>query len=199
VISSSSCTGSPGGAAIGAAPPQPTTADAVRRLSPQALEQLGRDSLRQHLLAQALVAHLRHGPIGADNLDSLLHDDASVRHPVRLVFELGEMAGHQFGQPDHDWRDPSGLGRVLYLRPELKDRPELVPAAVAYLLPVINFGEVVSDDDCLEYGATLLGLTQDEYYARLCHIAAFVGAEERHAGESDDREDSPAGGLCQIR
>ena len=141
---------------------QPTTAD-LRCLTAAELEQLGQDSLREHLLAQAVVAHHRHAPLTADTLAALLRDPDCLRHPVRLVFELGEMALHQFAQPDVDWRDTAHDGRVLYLRPRLHDRPDLLPLAVAYMIPAINYGDVVTDDHCLFYGATLLGLTADEY------------------------------------
>ena len=103
------------------------TAD-LRKLSPAELEQLGQDSLREHILAQAVVAHQKHGPLTVDKLESLLTDPECLRHPTRLVFEFGEMAMHQFAQPDIDWRNTEQDGRVLYVRPLLRDRPDLAPA-----------------------------------------------------------------------
>lgn len=154
------------------------TAD-LRKLSPAELEQLGQQSLRDHLVAQAIVAHQKHGPLTADKLDAFLHDPECLRHPVRLVFEFGEMAMHQFAQPDIDWRNAEQDGRVLYIRPLLRDRPDLLPLAVAYMIPGINYGTIVSDEHCLLYGATLLGLMEEEYYAQLCRLADQIGAEPR--------------------
>ena len=154
----------------------------LRRLPSEELEQVGQRSLRDHLVAQAEVARAKHSALDAAGLAALLQDPACVRHPVRLVFEFGEMAMHQFGQPDLDWRNREQDGRVIYLRPMLRDRPELVVLAVAYLLPVVNYGDVVTDDHCVDYGATLLGLAPDEFYRRVCELAAAVGAEERVAG-----------------
>ena len=151
-------------------------------MSARQLEDLGRQSLREHLLAQAIVAHQKRRPLEASCLDALLKDPECLRHPVRLTFEFGEMAMHQFAQPDIDWRNTAADGRVLYLRPLLRDRPDLLPLAVAYMIPLINYGDVVSDEDCLAYGATLLGLLEDEYHARLCELADFVGAEARYPG-----------------
>ena len=145
-------------------------------MSEQALEQAGRLSLRDHLVAQAVVAHRKHFNAGALNLASLLADPDAVRFPVRLVFEIGEMAAHQFAQPDIDWRDTSNDGRAIYLRPSLKERSDLIPLAVVYMIPAINYGEIVSDDECIAYGATLLGLTTEEYYWKLCALADFSGA-----------------------
>lgn len=151
----------------------------LRRLSTEQLEHVGQRSLLEHVRAQAEVARERHGPLTAEALAALLTDPACLRHPVRLVFEFGEMALHQFGQPDLDWRNTGCDGRVLYLRPMLRDRPEWIALAVAYLIPLINYGEIVTDEICLHYGAALLGLAPDDYYRRICELADRVGAEVR--------------------
>lgn len=161
--------------------PSTTTAE-LRKLSPAELEQLGQQSLREHLLAQAIVAHQKYSPLTADKLDALLHDPDCLRHPVRLVFEFSEMAMHQFAQPDIDWRNTEQDGRVLYVRPLLRERPDLLPLAVAYMIPLINYGDIISDDHCLQYGAAMLGLMEDEYYQQMCALADFIGAETRLAG-----------------
>jgi hypothetical protein len=160
------------------------TAD-LRKMSPAQLEQLGQDSLREHIVAQAVVAHHKHGPITLDKLDALLNDPECVRHPTRLAFEFGEMAMHQFAQPDVDWRNTEQDGRVLYLRPLLRERPDLLPFAVAYMIPLINYGDIISDEHCLRYGATLLGIMETEFYDAICRLADFVGAEQRLAGQAE--------------
>jgi hypothetical protein len=165
-------------------------ANDLRRMSTAELEKLGQDSLREHILAQAVVAHQKHGPLTAEKLDALLRDPDCVRHPVRIVFEFGEMALHQFAQPDIDWRNTEQDGRVLYVRPLLRDRPELLPLAVAYMIPLINYGDIVSDEHCLHYGAALMAMTEPEFYEAICALADFVGAENRSTGA-----DKPAGGC----
>jgi len=114
-----------------------------------------------------------------------LGDRDCLRYPTRLVFEFGEMALHQFAQPALDPRDPEGKGRVLYLRPALRRQPERVVQAVAYMVPVINYGDAVSDHHCLAYGAVLLGLEQEEYYPQICALADGVGAEPRLSRQAD--------------
>ncbi len=153
----------------------------LRRMSAAELEKLGQDSLRDHILAQAVVAHQKHGPLTFDKLDRLLNDPECVRHPTRLVFEFGEMAMHQFAQPDIDWRNQENDGRVLYIRPLLRERHDLVVLAVAYMIPLINYGDIISDEHCLRYGAALLGLMEVEYYQQMCALADLVGAEPRVA------------------
>ena len=157
----------------------------LRKLNPAELEQLGQQSLRSHLVAQAIVAHEKYSPLTADKLDALLHDPDCLRHPVRLVFEFGEMAMHQFAHPDMDWRNTGQDGRVLYLRPRLRDRPDLLPLAVAYMIPVINYGDIITDEHCVTYGAALLAMQEHEYYAKLCGLADFLGARTRLAGRGD--------------
>ena len=160
--------------------------DEIRRMSTEELEQVGQRSLVDHVVSQAEVARARHGPFMGAQLEELLHDPACVRYPTRLVFEFGEMAMHQFGQPDTDWRNSEKDGRVLYLRPMLRDEPELVLLAVAYFIPLINYGEIVTDELCVRYGAALLGMMPEDYYRRICDLAEKVGAETRNAGESDE-------------
>lgn len=160
--------------------PEPNSAD-LRRMTPSQLEQLGRESLREHLLAQAVIAHQKHGPLTAEKLEAFLKDPECLRHPVRLIYELGEMAMHQFAQPDIDWRNTEEDGRVLYLRPALRDRPDLLPLAVSYMIPLLNYGDIIADEHCLLYGATLMGLMEEEYYQRICGLADWLGAETRPA------------------
>lgn len=164
--------------------PSDSSAD-LRRLSPEALAASAQVSLREHLVAQALVARHKHAPFTPASVEALLNDPACVRYPTRLVFEFGEMALHQFAQPDLDPRDPERNGRVLYLRPALRDRSDRIAQAVAYMIPLINYGEVISDEHCLLYGATLLGLTEEEYYRQMCALADWAGAETRLTAGTD--------------
>jgi hypothetical protein len=136
--------------------------------------------LKQRLIEQAICAHRKHAPFAGDHLETLLADPECVRYPTRLVFEFGEMAMHQFAQPEPDPRNPEGNGRVLYLRPQLRNRPDLTLLALAYMLPVINYGDIITDEHCLLYGATLLGLTEEEFYHRICALADLAGSEPRY-------------------
>ena len=149
----------------------------LRKLTPEELEKLGQDSLREHLLAQAVVAHQKYAPITFLTLDALLHDSDCLRFPVRLIYEFGEMAMHQFAQPDRDWRNTDQNGRALYLRPMLREHPEKVVYAVAYMIPLINYDTIISDEHCLAYGATLMGMMEDEFYRKICELADLAGAE----------------------
>ena len=71
---------------------------------------------------------------------------------------------------------------MLYVRPVLRHHPGRIVLAVAYMIPLINYGEVIDDEHCLAYGATLLGMMESEYYRAICDLADFVGAEVRIQG-----------------
>jgi hypothetical protein len=152
-------------------------------MSEAELARAGEHALRGHLVAQAQVAHAKHAPLDGAKLGALLVDPDCLRHPVRLVYEFGPMGMHQFAHPDLDWRNTEVDGRVLYIRPMLRERPDLVLLAAAYMIPVINYGDIVTDAQCLAYGSTLLGLTEDEFYLEICALADHVGAEPRFPGQ----------------
>ena len=141
--------------------------------SPDFIEQV-EASLRARFMAQAALAHDRYAPLSFAKIEALLHDPECVRFPTRLVFALGGMAPHQFAQPEADPDDREGNGRILCLRPALHDHPDLIVQAVAYLIPVINYGEIITDEHCLAYGAILLGCAEAEYYEAVCRLADAV-------------------------
>lgn len=160
------------------------TVDELRKMSEAELTQLGEESLLNHLRHQAMEARSRHGGLSPENLDTFLNDRDCVRHPTRLILEYGEMSPHQFAEPDRDYRTNLPEARVLYLRPVLGKRPDLVVLAVSYMIPSLNFGDIISDEHCLEYGALLMGLDPAEYYDSICELAEFVGAEICMADEA---------------
>jgi hypothetical protein len=88
----------------------------------------GEESLLAHLLPRATMARERYGDLSAKDIPAFLQDPRCVRDPTRLVFEFGEMAAHQFAQPDLDPRDPDRESWVLYVHPTLRDRPDLLPS-----------------------------------------------------------------------
>lgn len=141
-----------------------------------ALAKLGQEGLRAHLVQRAVAAHEKYGPLTVQRLPEFLNDPDCLRYPTRLVYEFGDMALHQFAQPGPDPLQTEPEGRILYLRPRLQHRPDLVPLAVAYLVPLINYGEIVNDAHCLLYGATLMGMLEDEFYTAVCAMADDAGA-----------------------
>lgn len=177
------------------------TADELRKMTEAELVEVFEDSLTNRLQDQAEEALERHGKLGPGNLETFLNDRDSVRYPTRLVLEYGpEMALHQFAQPEPDIRNAGGM--MLYLRPVLGKRPDLMVLAVSYMIPVINYGKIVNDEHCLEYGSRLMRMDKETYYQRICELAEFVGAEELDANDphahviDDEPETAGSGGGC---
>lgn len=146
------------------------------------LARLGEESLKDHLINTAILAHQKYAPLTGDRLRELLENRNLVRHPVKLVFENGSMAPHQFAHPEL-----AGDSFKLYVHPQLKNNADYLAQAVAYFIPVMNYGSLINDDHCLIYGATLLGMTIDDYYRDLCKLADSVGAPARNRSANGDR------------
>jgi len=162
-----------------------------RKLSAQEQIQEGEDSLLSHILEKAVQAHNKYPGMGMDKMDTFLADSECLRYPTRYVFEFGaDMAPHQFAQPEPDYRVEGGNGKVIYIRPHLRERPDLAIMAISYMVPVINYGEIIRDEHCIVYTAALLGMTEDECYEKLCELADYVGAEPKYPNE-DDSEEAP--------
>lgn len=160
------------------------TVDEIRRMSESELAQVAEDGLTTRLREQGEAALAQYGGLRPSNLSTFLEDRNQVRYPTRLVLELGEMGPHQFAQPESDIRNPGGI--MLYLRPSLGKRPDFIVKAVAYMIPVINFGKLISDEHCITYGAALFGMAPGDYYDSICEIADWVGAEATTQSEAHD-------------
>lgn len=176
------------------------TVDELRRMSTKELIQVGEDSLMNRLREQADEVRAKHGPLSPGNLETVLDDRDCLRYPTRLVLEYGEMGMHQFAQPEPDVRNPGG--GMLYIRPVLGQRPDLLVLAVSYMIPVINYGEIITDEHCLAYGSVLTGLDLETYYERICEMANFTGARvlatddpDAHIPEEESNSQS-SGGSC---
>ncbi len=133
------------------------------------LKALGRSALREHLLGVAAHARQTHGDLSAPAaLAHLLGDRGVVRYPCTLAFDDGPVRPGTFATLT--WHEGAGLKTAtLVLSARLRGHPGLA-LVVAYHLPSVNYGRMPTADDALAFGACLLGLSEDEYYARLCAL-----------------------------
>lgn len=119
-------------------------------------EEEGREALRAHMLARACDARARHGPdIGADALRAILADPHCLRYPTTLAFDESPLQREEFAYPQIT-DAPDGRRVRLSLHPRLEPRPDQWPRAAAYYIPLINYGPIVTHDDCLRFAAALL-------------------------------------------
>ena len=159
-----------------------------RSLTPEQQVREGEDSLMAHVFDKAMQARLKHPNLGIARIEAFLADRECCRYPVRVVYEYGsDMAPHQVAQPEPDYRTDDTNAVALYVRPQLRNRPDLALTAIAYMLPTINYGDVIGDEHCLVYAAALLGFTEDECYERLCEAADFCGSEVKLAEPKESR------------
>jgi len=131
----------------------------------------GRTALHAHLVERATVARERH-PVLADEpaVRRLLEDEEVVRFPTRLLFEDDGLQPGEFAWPRPRGSAP-GDGFDLLVRSCFAAQPEQLAALVAYHLPSINYLDVASREEAELYGATLLGMEPDAYYALVCGLA----------------------------
>ena len=155
-------------------------------MSESELVATGEGGLLQHLQDRAIETHRTYRGIRPSNLGTFLTDKKAVRYPVRLILEFGNMAEHQFAQPEPDTLPSGERGIALFVRPKLGERPDLLCLAVVYMIPVINYGTAATDRHCLLYGSIVQGLMEDEFYQQICSLADF--AEARTCVETNLRE-----------
>lgn len=122
-------------------------------------EREGREALLAHMIERAEDARRRHGPhIGADEILAILADPRCLRHPTTLAFDDEPLEAGEFAYPQ-PVEEPSGRRWRLCLRPDLEPRREHWARAAAYYIPLINYGPIVTHEDCLAFVAALLGET----------------------------------------
>jgi hypothetical protein len=56
------------------------------------------------------------------------------------------------------------------VHPFFKAQLSRVPPLALYQLVLVNYGEFASPDDAETFGASVLGLSKDEYYRMLCEL-----------------------------
>ncbi len=131
-------------------------------------EEDGRQALRDHLLEKAGQARRKHGPsIGRAEILRILDDREVVRYSTGLRFDAEPLRRGEFALAVALGAHPRE-GFCLFMHPLFAERPEAWASLAAYHIPPINYGDVVTPEDCEHFGAFLLGLGVEEYYARLC-------------------------------
>lgn len=143
-----------------------------------------RASLRDHVVAKARAARARYadgsgaaatGTGGIGGIDRaallrMLEDRAVVRYPLGIRFDAGPLKTGEFACLEPLGDHPSD-GYCLFIHPLFAPVDHLIPALVAYYIPSVNYGDVVSHVEAEHFGAALLGLDVDAYYTMLCAAA----------------------------
>ena len=134
----------------------------------------GKEALRDHLVSRATEARLRRGLlIDADEIMRILDDRSIVRYPVGVRFDSQPLEPGEFAWPAPLGNKPAD-GFCLFIDPWFEKQPDAWPLLIAYHLPSINYGEIVSSEDAEIFGATLLGLDVETYYKALCELVDSI-------------------------
>jgi len=129
-----------------------------------------RISLNAHVAAKGAEIHAKYGPaIGWRELQLILEDRACVRYPCTLEFNAEHLQAGEFAHPVAKGDNPED-GFTLFVHPLFMTQLPEVPLLALYQLVLVNYGEFASGDDALTFGAAALGLSEDDYYARLCEL-----------------------------
>jgi hypothetical protein len=142
----------------------------------QLTEHDGRVALRDHILARTAAARTRHGAIiDAAGILRVLDDREIVRYPMGVRFDASPLRPGEFAHAIALGEHPS-QGFCLFVHPSLEQQPRLWPLVIAYHIAPINYGDIADAEDCELFGASLLGLDVEAYYASLCGIADSIPA-----------------------
>lgn len=133
-----------------------------------------RQSLNAHVAAKGDEVRQKYGPrIGWHELLRLLEDRECVRYPCEIRFDAEPLMAGEFAHPLPKGDRPEE-GFTLYVHPFFATQLSLVPCLALYQLVLVNYGEFASSQDAETFGAHALGLTLEEYYQTLCHLADQV-------------------------
>lgn len=146
--------------------PRPTAAD-------------GQQSLRDHVVTKAREARaLSDRPIDRAQIMRLLNERSVVRYPVGVRFDSEPLSQGEFACLEALGSHPSD-GFCLFVHPMFELADAELPLLIAYYIPSVNYGEIVSHVEAELYGSTLLDLEIEEYYARICAAADAVETSDK--------------------
>jgi hypothetical protein len=133
-----------------------------------------RQSLTTHALTKGEEIRVKYGPtIGWNELLRILEDRSACRYPCEIVFDAAHLQDGEFAFPMAKGELPEA-GFIIYVHPGFMKQSDRVPYLVLYQLVLVNYGEFVSEQDAETFGASALGLTNEEYYEILCSMADEV-------------------------
>ena len=152
-------------------------------MSNENLEQQARGALREHAASVGADARARYGAVDWATLPRILEDRAVVRFPVDVVFDSAALQKGEFA-----WAEPVGDhprdGYRLAVHPMFESREDVLPLLVAYHIPVVNYGDVTTNEEAEAFAAALLGMNQDDYYRQICALAdELPGSASNGSGE----------------
>ena len=153
-----------------------------------------RQSLAAHVAARGAEIRAKYGPrIGWPELQRILADRDCVRYPCELVFDAGPLMPGEAAHPAQNGERPED-GFTLCVHPYYSVDPDRVPAIALYQLVAVNYGVFAAPDDAEIFGTAVLGISRDEYYAKLCALTDEIAGEPPAAGGTGEASGCGCGG-----
>ena len=138
-----------------------------------------RQSLTAHVAEKGQEIRDKYGPcIGWNELLRILEDRSACRYPCEVVFDAGQLQSGEFAFPVPKGERPE-QGFTICVHPHFAKQPMRSVCLVLYQLVQVNYGEFVSADDAETFGASVLGLSKDEYYQMVCEMADEIAGCEK--------------------
>jgi len=144
---------------------------------PEITEESAKQTLHEHLTLRARAIRAKYGSdINAESILKILADPDALRYPVELHFRAEPLQNDEFAYAYPIEGDPSRT-HILCLHPYYKDKLGTWPPLIAYHIPTINYGPIITAQEAELFAATLLGMEVDAYYNLICQLADSITNE----------------------
>ena len=110
------------------------------------------------------------GPLRPGNLARLLSEEGGLRYTTEVLYSESGLSSHQFAQP-HFYEHDGQRRCMLHIHPRYRSYPDAVPFLVAYMAASIMYGDAADSELCEHFGAMLVGMGREKFYAKVCELA----------------------------
>ncbi len=129
----------------------------------------------EHAAERAKQIRAKYGPtIDYPVLLVVLEDRKSIRYPVEIRFVSEGIEPGLFATTELVSDAPSD-GYVISILEHFKSKTDVLPALILYQSVIVNYGDLATAADAEIFGAGVLGMERDDYYALICDLNDSIG------------------------
>ena len=103
----------------------------------------------------------------------ILEDRKSIRNPVTIRFSSAAIEPGLFAFTEPVSENPAD-GYSITLHESFRERQEVLPALILYQAVIVNYGDLATAIDAEVFGAGVLGMERDDYYALIVELTDSV-------------------------
>lgn len=131
----------------------------------------GRKAFAHHVTEKALALREKYGHFLDENaLQEILNDRDFVRYPTCVEFNSSKIEPGFFAVVEPVAGGPTNE-HIIYLHEYFRSRPGDIAGALLYQLVMVNYGDIATRQEAELFGATAMGMEQEDYYQLLCRLA----------------------------